>query len=172
MCDGSLVSGVIVSRPFCWAFAAASVQPLTIAHCFKTLGSDRFDGLLVCWVFVVWFLFYSVPLLKCLLARWLLAVGCLAFLQTYLRFLVPEVVISHACCLHFRILGNSGTTLRARHFASFAILVASGSTRKDTLRSSLGLVSKGPILEALWVPCTKKSVRIILSYLFEFFFFG
>ena len=25
--------------------AAASPQPLTIAHCFKTLGSDRFDGL-------------------------------------------------------------------------------------------------------------------------------
>ena len=33
-------------------FAVASLQPFTITHCFKTLGSDRFDGLLVWWVFV------------------------------------------------------------------------------------------------------------------------
>ena len=29
------------------AFAAASPQPLPLEHCFKALGSDRFDGLLV-----------------------------------------------------------------------------------------------------------------------------
>ena len=37
-----------------WEFAAASLQPLTTARCFETLRSDRFDGLLVWWVFVGW----------------------------------------------------------------------------------------------------------------------
>ena len=36
------------------ALAAASLQPVTFAHCFKTIGSTRSDGLLGCWVFVVW----------------------------------------------------------------------------------------------------------------------
>ena len=40
------------------AFAAASPQPMTLAHCFETLGSGRFGGLLGRWVLVVWFLFY------------------------------------------------------------------------------------------------------------------
>ena len=68
------------------AFAAASRRPSTIAHRFKTLGSYRFDSLLVCWVVVVWFSFYSVPLLKYVLARWLLDAGFLAFLPTDLKF--------------------------------------------------------------------------------------
>ena len=34
-------------------FAAALPQHLTLAHCFEPLGSDGFDGLLCCWVFVV-----------------------------------------------------------------------------------------------------------------------
>ena len=53
----------------CSAFAAASSHPLTLAQCFATLGSDRFGGLLGCWVSVVWFLFCSISLLKCMLAR-------------------------------------------------------------------------------------------------------
>ena len=46
--------GLCVSR---LVFAAASPQPLTLAQCFKTLGSDRFGGLLVCWALIVWFSF-------------------------------------------------------------------------------------------------------------------
>ena len=32
----------------CLAFAAAWLQPLTIAHCFETLCSNRFDGFVGC----------------------------------------------------------------------------------------------------------------------------
>ena len=39
------------------AVASLSLQPLTIAHCFNTLGSDRFDGLLRCYFVVVFLLF-------------------------------------------------------------------------------------------------------------------
>ena len=41
-----------VSCVSCLAFAAASPQPLKIAHCLKTLGSHQFDGLLHCCVLV------------------------------------------------------------------------------------------------------------------------
>ena len=46
MCAGSLVSGFLfyLIRS---AFAAASPQPFTLAHCFKTLGSDV---LAACWL--------------------------------------------------------------------------------------------------------------------------
>ena len=44
------------------AFAVASPQPLTLAHCFKTLGSDRFGGLLGCWVVGCWFLNFSADM--------------------------------------------------------------------------------------------------------------
>ena len=68
------------------AFAAASLQPLRVAHCFKTLGSNRFDGLLACWVFVVWVVFYQIPSLKYALTRWLMDAVYSAFLKRILDF--------------------------------------------------------------------------------------
>ena len=57
----------------CSAVAAASPLPKTLlAHCFETLGSDRRGGLLGCWVMVLSFLFRSIVLLRCVLARWIL----------------------------------------------------------------------------------------------------
>ena len=82
MCVGSLLCGC--SFPFCLfvlfgggggAFAVASLQPMTTARCFKTVGANRFVGLLGCWVFVVWFRFDYFSLLTCVLARWLLGVS-------------------------------------------------------------------------------------------------
>ena len=37
------------------AFDVAPLRPLTLVHCFKTFGSDRFGGLLVCWVWLFGF---------------------------------------------------------------------------------------------------------------------
>ena len=39
----------------CSAFVAASPQPLTLVHCFKTLGPDRYGGLLGRWVWLFGF---------------------------------------------------------------------------------------------------------------------
>ena len=50
---------------------------------------------------LVGFCFYEIPLLKCVLARWLLDAGFLAFLQPDLRFMVPLGVIWHAWCFYF-----------------------------------------------------------------------
>ena len=49
----------------CLAIAAASPQPFTPTHCFKTLGSDWLGGLLGCWVLVVGLLFRDISLLSC-----------------------------------------------------------------------------------------------------------
>ena len=97
-------------------FAAASLQLLTITHRFKTLGSGRFDGLLVWWVFVVWFWFYSIPLLEYVLARELLGVGFLAFLPTDHKFMVPMGGCHLACAVpllwrHGGPWGGPGTIL-------------------------------------------------------------
>ena len=61
-------------------------------NCFKTLGSDRLDGLRA------WFLLYQIPLLECVLARWLLDAGFLSFLQPDLRLMSLMVVIWPAWC--------------------------------------------------------------------------
>ena len=37
---------MLVSMPFCWYLQPRRYSPC-VTHCFKTLGSDRFDGLLV-----------------------------------------------------------------------------------------------------------------------------
>ena len=57
------------------------------------------------------FLFYQIPLLKCVLARWLLDAGFLAVVQPVLRFMVPMGVIWHAWCLYFGVLEDPGTIL-------------------------------------------------------------
>ena len=92
----------------CFAFAAASPQPLTPAHCFKTLGSDWLGGLLGCWVTVVDFLFRSVALLNCVLAYWLLDGSSRSIVYfrswTSKSFLMPKTVIWEAWCLHFGTL--------------------------------------------------------------------
>ena len=72
ICAGLLVSRCHFPCHFL-VFAAASLQPSAIAHCFKALGSHRFGGLLGCWVSVVWF--FVLLKLKCMLARWLLDVS-------------------------------------------------------------------------------------------------
>ena len=100
---------MLVSVPFL-AVGAGSLQPVTILLCSRTLGSERFDGLLVCWVFAVWFLFYCSPLLERVLARWLLDAAFFAFFRQILD-LVPKRVIWHACCLHFGVPGDPGTIL-------------------------------------------------------------
>ena len=56
-------------------FAAASL-PLIIAHCSKTLGSDRFDGLLVWWFFVVWLLVFVLLNSSAEICAGSLASGC------------------------------------------------------------------------------------------------
>ena len=56
-------------------YSSVSLQHLFITHCFETVGSDRFDCSLVCWVFVVWFPFQHSSLLRCVLARWFLNAG-------------------------------------------------------------------------------------------------
>ena len=60
---------------------------------------------------LVFFLIFSIPLLKCLLARWLLDVRLLACLQPVLRFMVPMGVIWHAWCFYFGVLEGPGTIL-------------------------------------------------------------
>ena len=107
---GKLVFRNVSFHVFFLVFAAASLQPLTVLQSFKALSSELFDGLLLCWVCVVWLLFYDIPLLKFTLARWFLGIGFLAFSQTDLRILVPRV-IWYACCLCFGVLGDPGTIL-------------------------------------------------------------
>ena len=100
---------MLVSMPRFLASAAASLQPLTILQCFKTLGSKLFDGLMVCWVCVVWFVIYEKIVLKRVRAHWVLSAGFLAFGETDLRVLVPKCVIWH--WLHFGFVGDPGTLL-------------------------------------------------------------
>ena len=54
---------------------------------------------------------FLIPLLKCVLARWLLVARFLAFLRPDLRFMVPMGVIWHAWCLYFDVLEVPGTIL-------------------------------------------------------------
>ena len=94
-----------------FVFAAASLQPLTIAHCFTALGYERLDGLLVCWVCVVFSVLLNSSAEMC---AGLLGSGCwilIIFLQIDHRLLVPKRVIWHACCLHFGVLGEPETIL-------------------------------------------------------------
>ena len=60
-CSFSLLQCAQVSgsefHDICLASAVASLL-LTIAHCFKTLSSDRVGGLLRCYFCIVWCLFY------------------------------------------------------------------------------------------------------------------
>ena len=109
-------------------------QSLTITLCFKTFGPDRLDGLLVWQVFVVWFLFYQIPLLKYVLARWLLDAGFLALLQPVLRFIMPMGVIWHAWWLYFGVLEDPGT-IPGRSWDDPGTLEG---TRKDPGTSRLG----------------------------------
>ena len=104
------------------ACAAASLLPLTIAHCFKTLGSNRFDGFLWnCRFFVAWSLLYDFSLLECVLARWLLDVSS----QSNLLFPKQKTVVmfgARNCDLgglvlpfwfsedHFDTLGDRGSS--------------------------------------------------------------
>ena len=67
---------------------------MTIPHCFKTLLSKRFDGLLVCWVCVVWFSFYQIPLLKRLLAS-----GCWILGTFAIRSETSGIRTCHLPCL-------------------------------------------------------------------------
>ena len=93
---------------FAWAVASLSLQLLAIAHFFKTLSSDQFDGLSHGCFVGVWFLFYEISLLKCVLARWLLSVFKALYVwnRKWWSFLVPKTVIWEAWCLHFGTLGS------------------------------------------------------------------
>ena len=75
-----------------------------------------------------------IPLLKCVLGRWLLDSGFFAFLQPDLRFMVPLGVICHAWCLYFGVLGDLGTIL-GRSWDDLGTLEG---TRKGPVRSRLG----------------------------------
>ena len=77
-------------------------------------------------------LFYYTPLLKCVLARWLLDAGFLLILQPVLRFMVPMGVIWHAWCLYFGVVPG---TILGRSWDDPGTLEG---TRKGPVRSRLG----------------------------------
>ena len=111
------------------AFVVASVQPLTIARCFKTSVSDRFDGLLSGWVFIVWYWFYELSL-----ARWLLVLG----VSSQSLFPNRRMVILFGAKPVIWELGVSIWAPCGTIWALGGTLGDLGSNRKDTWGSRIG----------------------------------